>query len=32
MLTDSTNKISNVIKPEGTVEISENARVVLEKR
>ena len=32
MLTDSTNKISNVIKPEGTAEISENARVVLEKR
>ena len=32
MLTDSTNKISNVIKPEGTVEISENAKVVLEKR
>lgn len=32
MLTDSTNKISNGIKPEATVEISENARVVLEKR
>lgn len=32
MLTDRTNKITDIAESDGTVEISENARVVLEKR